>query len=317
MRAGDAMPKKLTLAQRRLAVREARHMQQHTTRQEHASKFNGAWRKSVESIFEAASYLIEAKRALEADEFEAMLDEDLLVSGGTARRIICIGQNQVLCSHVNKLPPHWGTLYELSQLTDQRLRAAIEADDINPSMERKDAVALKPQRRSRRPSNRQVDSPGCDSDPYDPNDVAEPGDDPAIINGRILINRLTEIGHQARVAVGNARDGMTTGDAELNAEIASRLADARQATGELYRHTEHARAEDDTVEETPEEQDFPSERFLIRAEAVLTELRDKMPSIARWKTGRSNKVRVDFIEVARAATELWGTVLRRLEGSED
>jgi hypothetical protein len=188
-------------------------------------------------------------------------------------------------------------------------------------MQRKDAVALKPQRRpSRRPSNHRVDSPGCDSDPYDPNDVAEPGDDPAMINGRILLNRLTEIGHQARVALGNARDGMTTGDAELNAEIVSRLDDARQATGELYRHTEHARTEDDYVEETPEEEirDFPSDRFMMRAELVLAELSDKLPSFEQWKTNRSNKSRVEFIEFARSVVELWNKVLEQLEGvSED
>ena len=76
------------------------------SRQEHANKFNGAWRKPVEAIFQASSYLIEAKRELEPQEFEAMLDEDLLVSGSTARKIILIAQNQLLCAHVHKLPPH-------------------------------------------------------------------------------------------------------------------------------------------------------------------------------------------------------------------
>jgi hypothetical protein len=137
------------------------HTRQRTprlSRQEHANKFNGAWCKSVEAIFEASTCLLEAKRDLPPHEYEAMLNEDLAVSGSTARKLILICQNAVLCAHGHKCPPHWRTIYELCQLTDQRLQEAIEADLINPDMERKDAIALKPPRQQRSSSPRTPDT---------------------------------------------------------------------------------------------------------------------------------------------------------------
>ena len=50
-----------------------------------------------------------------------------------------------------------GTIYELSKLTDERLQEAIEADDISPNMERKDAEALRERpHRSSLPTTNQV-----------------------------------------------------------------------------------------------------------------------------------------------------------------
>jgi hypothetical protein len=152
--------------------RNRRRRTSHMSRQEYANKFNGCWRKSVEAIFEASACLIEAKNDLDPHEFEAMLDEDLLVSGSSARKLMLIAQKEVLCAHVHKLPPHWGTLYELTKVEDARLLAAFEADEINPNMERKDAVALKPSRRSRRRSQ------GDDADDHDDAD-ADDASDPA------------------------------------------------------------------------------------------------------------------------------------------
>jgi hypothetical protein len=320
------MPQRQTMAQRRLAVRQQRSQQRAMSRQEHASKFNGAWRKSVEAIFEAASFLIEAKRELEADEFEAMLDEDLLVSGGTARRIICIGQNQVLCSHVNKLPPHWGTLYELSQLTDQRLQAAIEADDINPNMERKDAVALKPPRRSRPVRHR---SPSCDSASLSWERDTRFGEIQAYVARDYFIGPYTamETGQRA-YSVHQGNDPHLERRRELGRDLTLKQAKAlaqqdyeRRSNGhDDDRHADHVEEQpDDYVEETPEEEirNFPSDRFMMQAAIVLEELRRFLPSFEQWKTSRSNRARRDLIDLARSTTELWTSVLQRLEENDE
>jgi hypothetical protein len=90
-------------------------------------------------------------------------------------------------------------------------------------------------------------SPGCDADPFDADDVTEPGDDPATVNARILINRLAEITQHASLALGNARQGgvaAAIGDAELRTELMDQLVDAIQAANELFnylqRRTENA-----------------------------------------------------------------------------
>jgi hypothetical protein len=54
--------------------------------------------------------------------------------------------NQTLCAHVHKLPSCWSTLYELSQLKDNVLKAKLADGTISPRMLRKEALALKPRK---------------------------------------------------------------------------------------------------------------------------------------------------------------------------
>jgi hypothetical protein len=128
--------------------RRAERRTSRQSRQYHAEYFNFCWKKSGETIIESSCALIAAKADLDPHEFEAMLDHDLVVSGSTARKLMLIAQKEVLCAHVHKLPPHWGTLYELTKVPDAVLLAAIEDGTVNPEMERKDAIALKPPRGS-------------------------------------------------------------------------------------------------------------------------------------------------------------------------
>src|SRR5438105_1905289 len=98
----------------------------------------GAWQKQPGAIIEAGRLLLDAKQELARDEFKS-----LPFDSSVARKLQCIAGNSVLCAHVHKLPPAWGTLYELSKLEDGALRAAIEDGRVNPKMERKDALALR------------------------------------------------------------------------------------------------------------------------------------------------------------------------------
>jgi hypothetical protein len=113
------------------------------SRQEHANRINGAWRKTVEGIFETSAFLIAAENELSTKEFGAMLEEDLLMERSVATKIKLIGGKKALCAHVHKLPGRWGTLYELSKVKDDVLLAAIEDGTIHPKMERKEAETLR------------------------------------------------------------------------------------------------------------------------------------------------------------------------------
>jgi hypothetical protein len=47
---------------------------------------------------------------------------------------------------VHLLPPCWSTLYELSQLKEDVLKAALDDGRVRPGMQRKEAIALKPKK---------------------------------------------------------------------------------------------------------------------------------------------------------------------------
>jgi hypothetical protein len=118
------------------------------SRQEHAMLISAGWRKSLESILEAGSALIEARDDIDHGEFEAMIKEDLPFTPSTARRLMIIATNPVLSNraHAHVLPPAWTSLYELSKLNTDTLTALIEDGTINPKMERREAEALSGQR---------------------------------------------------------------------------------------------------------------------------------------------------------------------------
>ena len=111
------------------------------TPEEFAELVNGEWRKSVEGIVEAGRWLVRAKDELEHGEFGQMVD--MLVFGDrTARRLMAVGRDERLRTHVSVLPPSWGTLYELSRLDDKEW-AAVEPH-LTPTLERKDIKGLLP-----------------------------------------------------------------------------------------------------------------------------------------------------------------------------
>jgi hypothetical protein len=115
------------------------------------TKINAAWRKSTEGIIEAGKLLIQAKAALMNRSFESMVREKLPFSKRTAERLMKIARHGVLsnATHVSHLPPSWGTLYQLAQLSDSLCLEGLRKGTINPKMERKEAAALMPRRRIR------------------------------------------------------------------------------------------------------------------------------------------------------------------------
>jgi len=65
-------------------------------------------------------------------------------SARTAQRLMKIYRNPFLSNptHESVLPPHWGTLYALSQLPERELDFALKTGTLKPDMERKDVAKL-------------------------------------------------------------------------------------------------------------------------------------------------------------------------------
>jgi len=63
----------------------------------------------------------------------------------TARKYMQISHDNRLSngSHVNHLPNSWGTLYELTTLTDDQFNDCLENGIISPDMQRKDITNYK------------------------------------------------------------------------------------------------------------------------------------------------------------------------------
>jgi hypothetical protein len=111
-------------------------------RKHYAGRINAAWQKSVEGIIEAGMILNEAKAQLTPCEFSAMVKDDLQFTLRTAQRLLKIAEHPVIATHVSRLPPSWGTLYELAKLPPEVLEAKIEDGTVTPKLERKDVTAM-------------------------------------------------------------------------------------------------------------------------------------------------------------------------------
>lgn len=105
-----------------------------------AERINACWRDSVEAIFTAGRLIAEAKASLPHGDWRGMIREKLTCGERTAQRLMAVAQDQRLSNptHVSLLPPHWGTLYELTRLDDTTFADRVADGTINPRMERKD-----------------------------------------------------------------------------------------------------------------------------------------------------------------------------------
>lgn len=98
---------------------------------------------AVASIVEAGREFAEAKTSVVHGEF-GRLAELLGMTPRTVQMFMAVAGHAGLSNakHVSLLPPSWGTLYQLSRLEPPALEAAIEAGEVRPDMERKDAMQL-------------------------------------------------------------------------------------------------------------------------------------------------------------------------------
>jgi hypothetical protein len=105
-------------------------------------KINTIWRRGAGDFICCGQYLIEAKDELQSDAYRAMLKK-LNFDPSVAKKLSCIAKNATLGAHVHQLPPCWSTLYELTKLSDDVLKAKLGEGTIHSGMQRKEAVALR------------------------------------------------------------------------------------------------------------------------------------------------------------------------------
>ncbi|MGA8692640.1 MAG: hypothetical protein WB689_02130, partial [Xanthobacteraceae bacterium] len=108
-----------------------------------AGLINMTWRKGVTAFIDTGRYLLEAKAKLDRDVFESLVKRHLDFDPSVGRKLMAIAGNSVICAHGHKLPPCWTTIYELTKVKDDVLKAALAVGTIHPGMERKDASALR------------------------------------------------------------------------------------------------------------------------------------------------------------------------------
>lgn len=109
-----------------------------------AARIGEAWESARRSFLAAGRALIEARAALPHGEFGDMVDGDLPFGRRTAERLMRIARDDRLtnATRLSLLPPHWGTWYRLTQLSDAGLDAAFRTGAIRPDMEEPDAARL-------------------------------------------------------------------------------------------------------------------------------------------------------------------------------
>jgi hypothetical protein len=97
--------------------------------------------RSVEAIIATGRDLQGAKNELDRSEFLLLL-ERLKISESAACKFMTIAANLSDFSHCEKLPPSWGTLYELSSLPTEFLEQKIADGTITPEITRQRVMAM-------------------------------------------------------------------------------------------------------------------------------------------------------------------------------
>lgn len=113
-------------------------------REQWADRIRSAWLTTVTAVLDTGRLIIEAKAQLPSGEFMAMVEQDLPFGVSTADKLVAIYRNPALVNseHIPKLPPSWGTLYELSRADCIDLDRWIDDDTIHPEMKLNEAKAL-------------------------------------------------------------------------------------------------------------------------------------------------------------------------------
>src|SRR6516225_9475127 len=108
-----------------------------------ADLINASWRKGAQAIIETSRHILDAQAELDRGEFESLLKLRLDCGASVARKLLRVAANPIICAHGHNLPPCWTTIYELTKVEGEVLKAALADGRIHPGMERKDAAALR------------------------------------------------------------------------------------------------------------------------------------------------------------------------------
>jgi hypothetical protein len=109
----------------------------------YADKISTAWQKAVDGILSVSQLLKDAENELNSVE-QMDLYEELPFSKSTADKLLSIANDKRLNdpNYKKYLPPHWTTLYEMTQLDDKTFKEGISQGLINPAVERRHILEL-------------------------------------------------------------------------------------------------------------------------------------------------------------------------------
>ncbi len=118
------------------------------TASEFAERIAACYRRSFDAVMETGRLLIRAKEKLPHGDFLKMIEGALPFTASTAQRLMKIAGDARLsnAAHVQHLPQEWGTLYELTKLSDVAIETGIASGRIRPDMERSEVPRLGPSR---------------------------------------------------------------------------------------------------------------------------------------------------------------------------
>jgi hypothetical protein len=111
-----------------------------------AARIAECWRSSVEGIIRTGRLLIEAKADLPHGEFGSMIEANLPFGERVAQMLMVIGADARLSNpkFLAVLPPSYGTLYDLTRLSDDELEEAVQLEKITPDTKRREVAEIRP-----------------------------------------------------------------------------------------------------------------------------------------------------------------------------
>lgn len=107
-----------------------------------AAKISSKWRESCELILEAAHLLHGAQEKLTERQFLDLVSQ-LPMTQSTVQKLLAIAKHSTIAQSIDHLPPHWTTIYEISQLSPEQIKDAITQGIIHPSAERSDIITYR------------------------------------------------------------------------------------------------------------------------------------------------------------------------------
>lgn len=124
-----------------------------------ALRISKRWQASIDAIIQTGRLLLEAKEALPHGAFGKMIESDLPFGARTAQMLMAIATDKRLSNpkHVSHLPASWGTLHELTKLSDEEFDRGVQEQIIRPDMERKEVEILRPTPQRAKPEADQRD----------------------------------------------------------------------------------------------------------------------------------------------------------------
>jgi hypothetical protein len=111
---------------------------------EFATSIQAAWHRSIDGIIEAGRLWAEANDMLSKEELRE-LKAKTRFSDATVSKLINIAKNPCITDQKYRavLPSSYGTLYELTHLSDAEFEAAFNDGVLRPDIEREEVMTLR------------------------------------------------------------------------------------------------------------------------------------------------------------------------------